>query len=131
MTAKTLDETDSLLLRHEFECVELVDKATGIALFEEDFYGEPQSGLIDSNNLWAAIGGTHLTVWCSGELRRIETIKDIDSIRLRKQNLVEILTDPWSSESAIWELDLETFEFKKTKAFKAYQGKPFTENVKW
>jgi hypothetical protein len=131
MTAKTLDETKRLLLEHEYEYVKLIDKISGNVLFEDGFYGDPEAGLIDRENQWAVVGGVHITVWRNGESRRIDEIKDVDSIKLKERDTIEILTDPWSDDSAIWEVDMMTFEFKKIRLFSDYQGKPFTENVIW
>src|SRR5882724_8552195 len=61
-----LDETEKLLLGNIFEDVYLIDKRNGVELLHDDFYGDPQCGLISSTNEWAVIGGEHLTLWRRG-----------------------------------------------------------------
>ena len=58
-----LDETEQLLLHHEWETVFLLDKRSHAILFQEEFVGDPTCGLIDKGNRWVIVGGDHLIIW--------------------------------------------------------------------
>ena len=60
-----------------------------------------------------------------------ENFEWIHSIRIKDNNTVEILTDPWSRKSSIWELNIENAELKKIKDFPEYINKEYTEVVNW
>ena len=129
----TLYETDKLKLENEFEATFLTDKKSGQTLMEDDFYGDPNCGLIDKDNKWAIVAGEHLTIWTPKKWTRIndEELKWVHSIRIKNSETVEILTDPWNDNSAIWEIDTKTFDFKKIKDFEDYKDKGYSENVIW
>jgi hypothetical protein len=130
---KTLFETNELILEHEYELVHLKEKATGKVLLEDDFYGDPECGLIDKENRWAIVTGEHLTIWTPEDFRIIknEDIKWVHSLRAKNSDLVEILVDPWSDISSIWEIDVSTFEVRKVRDFDDYKDKDYTENIIW
>ncbi len=50
-----LYETDELILENEYEATWLKEKSTGKVLLEDDFYCDPECGLIDDNNNWAIL----------------------------------------------------------------------------
>lgn len=129
----TLYETDKLKLENEFEATFLIDKKSGQTLMEDDFYGDPNCGLIDKDNKWAIVAGEHLTIWTPKKWTRIndEELKWIHSIRIKNSETVEILIDPWSDNSAIWEINTRTFDFKKIKNFEDYKDQEYSENVIW
>ena len=60
-----------------------------------------------------------------------ENFKWIHSLRIKNLNIGEILIDPWSEISAIWELNIETNELSKIKNFTKYSDKEYSESVKW
>jgi len=130
---KTIYETKELRLEHEWESTYLVRKSDKKIFMGDDFLGEPKCGLIDKENNWAIVAGTHLTLWTpNGETRfQTEKFRDIHSIRLKDKDTFEILIDPWVKFSAIWELSLKNKELKKVKDFNKYQGKVYTANVEW
>ena len=129
----TLYETDRLKLENEFEATFLTDKKSGQTLMEDDFYGDPSCGLIDKDNKWAIVAGEHLTIWTPKKWKRIENedLKWIHSIRIRDLEMVEVLIDPWSRKSAIWEINIKTLEFKKIRDFNDYKDQEYSENVNW
>ena len=129
----TLYETDRLKLENEFETTFLTDKKSGQTLMEDDFYGDPNCGLIDKDNKWAIVAGEHLTIWTPKKWKRIENedLKWIHSIRIKDVEMVEVLTDPWSKKSAIWEINVKTLEFKKIRDFNDYIDQEYSENVNW
>jgi hypothetical protein len=128
-----LYETEKLKLESEYEYVALVDKLSGKILLKDEFYGDPKCGLIDKNNEWAIVAGEHLTIWTTLKSSIIESkdLQWIHSLRVKNQETVEVLTDPWSDISAIWELNLRTFEVKKVRDFDIYRGKEYSEEVTW
>ncbi|MDM8162235.1 hypothetical protein QUH73_20645 [Labilibaculum sp. K2S] len=133
-----LFETKKLIIEHEFENAYLIEKSSGKELLFDDFHGDPKCGLISKKNDWAIIAGEHLTIWRADkrnnkQVERIENeeLKWIHDVRLKSENIVEILTDPWSEKSAIWELDIETLEFIKIREFREYQDLEHTDTVKW
>lgn len=99
----------------------------------DDFYRYPSCGLIDQKNQWAILAGIHLTFWTPNSITKYqnEEFCCINSIRLKNEKCIEILIDPWSEFSAIWELNLESTKLTKIKEFKKYQGKEFTHTVEW
>lgn len=133
-----LFETDILKIEHEFENAYLIEKQSGKELMFDHFYGDPKCGLISLKNDWAIIAGEHLTVWRQGkrknnQVERIEhdKLKWIHNIRLKSANIVEILTDPWSEKSAIWELNIDMLQLLKCRDFKDYFEKEYNENIVW
>ncbi|WP_420400970.1 hypothetical protein [Flagellimonas sp.] len=130
---KILYETDRLKLEIEFETIFLKDKLTGEILMEDDFYGDPSCGLIDKNNEWAIVAGEHLTIWTPKKWKRIddENLKWIHSIRTKNLKMVEVLTDPWSGNSAIWEINVQTFAFKKIRDYNDNRGQEYSDNMTW
>jgi hypothetical protein len=128
-----LHETESLLLKNEFEVVFLIDKKTDQILVEEEFYGDPACGLIDENNEWAVIGGERLIIWTPEEIKEIDNkdLKWVHALRAKDNHSIEILVDPWSENSSIWELDINTLEYKKIRDFSDYRDKEFIEDVSW
>ena len=129
----TLYETNQLIIEHEFEATWLKEKSTGRILLEDDFYGDPTCGLIDENNRWAIVAGEHLTIWTPNKAKTIdqENLKWVHTLRLKDNQTVEILTDPWSDQPAIWEINVKTLAVKKVRDFDDYIEKEFTENVVW
>ena len=130
---KILYETNKLKIEFEYELARLTEKSNGNVLLEEEFYGEPNCGLIDANNKWAIIAGIHLTFWKPKETKKYqnESFNHIHSLRMKKNNIVEVLTDPWGKEPAIWELNINTSELKKIKDFIKYKNKEYTDFIEW
>jgi hypothetical protein len=97
---KIIYETEKLKIEHEYELARLTEKLNGKILFEDDFYGDPECGIIDSENNWAIIAGIHLAFWTPTETKkyRNESFEWIHSLRIKDRKTVEILTDPWSEK---------------------------------
>ena len=128
-----LDKTDMLRLEHEFESVKLIEIKTGKSLLEDFFYGNPTCGLIDLNNNWVVVAGQHITIWTPKEVNKVESeeLKDIHSLKVKNQNTIELLTDPWAKDSAIWEMCLLSLKTRKIKDFPKYRNKTYSENIQW
>jgi len=124
---KIIDQTNELLLQHNFESVQLINISDQEILLEEDFYGDPTCGMIQKENTWAVVAGTHLTLWTKNSVTRFETneFKNIHSIRINDNNTLEILTDPWAIFSGIWSINIDSKKLTKITAFKDYYGKSY------
>jgi hypothetical protein len=130
---KIICETDKLSLEHEFEATFLFEKRTGRVLLQDDFYGDPKLGLIDSNHQWAIVAGEHLTIWTPKLWKRIDDkdLRWIHCLRVKNDHTVEILTDPWSRNASIWEIDTGSLGYKKIRDFNDYRDREYTETVDW
>ena len=97
------------------------------------FYGDPDCGLIDQNNQWCLVGGSALILW---NKKKILEINDanlcwIYAVRQTDANKVQILTDPFANNSAVWELDTLTTKFRKIRDFDNYKNKKYTDIIEW
>ena len=61
----------------------------------------------------------------------IEGIHWIHSLRLVSDTMVEILTDPWHPDSAIWRFDTPGMQLWKVADFPKYREEPYTEEIDW
>ena len=130
---KIITETEKLKLGFENEFSFLIAKETNEILFQDEFYGNPNCGIIDAENNWVLIGGIHLTLWKPKKTEKYlsEDFKWIHSLRLKNSEIVEILIDPWNKYSAIWELNIKTYRLTKIKNFTNYLDKEYTESIEW
>ena len=131
MNSLILYETDKLLLLHEWEMAFLIDKRSDSVLLQEEYVGDPTSGLIDEGNKWAVVAGDHLTIWIEGKKLNVDELTEIHSIRLKNADTIEVLIDPWSAKSSVWKLNVKTLEKSKIRDFFEYRDKPYTEEVNW
>ena len=134
----TLFETETLRIQHEYEQTQLVRKSSGVVLLEDDFYGDPDCAIISNNDDWAIMAGEHLTIWKETRRGKYESttieneeLRWIHSLRIKTDNIVEILINPWSEKSAIWELNIDTLQVVKIRDFMDYFEKGYTEDIKW
>ena len=130
---RVIDETEELRLEYQFEETFLINKLNNQILLEDNFFGDPQCGLIDKENKWVIIGGIHLTLWTPNETRKYQTreFKNIHSVRVQNEEIVEILTDPWNEDAGIWELNIKSQTLSKVSNFKKYLDEEYTEQVEW
>ncbi|RZK15977.1 MAG: hypothetical protein EOO56_21535 [Hymenobacter sp.] len=131
---RLLDETDQLLLGHREEDVMLISKRTGAQLLEDSFYGNPEAGLISPANDWAVIIGEHVTIWHRGHGTTIIAAEELrwgHALRMAGPTHVEILTDPWGAQAAIWLLSPLTCSFIKLRDFPDYREQEYTDQVIW
>ncbi|RPD46829.1 hypothetical protein DNI29_11755 [Hymenobacter sediminis] len=128
-----LDETDVYILGHVFEDAYLIRKRNGEYVFEDDFYGDPRCGCIDPANEWAVIAGEHISLWHAKKgLTKFSSSEHRWAQDLRlKDNLIELLIDPWGSQAAIWELNPVTAVIQKRRDFFDYLGKDYAELIDW
>lgn len=127
-----LYETTRMKVEHEYENAFLIDKPSQKVLFEDCFHGDPEQALIDTNNEWAIIAGDHLSIWTThkSQIFNNHPLKWVHALRIKNMGIVEILTDPLSDASAIWELNVQTFELNRIKEFK-YDKTQHDEHMEW
>ncbi|RBL90075.1 hypothetical protein [Chitinophaga flava] len=95
------------------------------------FYGNPTCAIISQCEQWAAMGGdSGLTIWKQGATFDIE-ISGIFKLRQTGPVVIQILTDPWCEESAIWELNVLTFYMQKVRSFPDYIDREYADDVIW
>jgi hypothetical protein len=128
-----LAEGDMYVLFKEFEDVFLFEKDTNKELWRISLYGDATGGLIGLVNDWVVVGGEKLIIWSEGKL---ETIEDseltwIFDLRQIGDDEIQILTDPWTSNSAIWSFDIISKRKVKIRNFNDYVDKPYSDNVIW
>ena len=121
--AVPLDETDIYVLFSEHEEVFLFEKDTNKELWRTSFYGDASCGKIGLINEWVIVGGSHIVLWKNEELN---TINDVDlnwvfDIRQIGDDEVEILTDPWKENAAIWKFNIITENKEKIRNFDEYK----------
>jgi hypothetical protein len=130
---KTLSENETFTVYQEFETVFIKNKSNNSTVTIDSFYGDPTCSFIDIKNSQIIIGGNQLIVWdiIKQKKTNLEKINYIHSIKKVDTNSIQVLTDPWSKDSSIWQLDLKSLEVKKVKDFNKYKNKPFSENITW
>lgn len=133
MPMNILYETEQLIFEHDYEMAWLKLKISGEVLLEEFFYGEPMCGLIDVENKWAVVAGDHVTVWTlqTSKIIKHEDLGWVHALRVKDQDTIEILIDPWSDKSAIFELNISTLLIKKVSDFVDYWGQEYSDTVIW
>lgn len=78
-----------------------------------------------------------LRTWNDNTLRMISEIQQVFELKIVDDYEVQILTDPWSKEAAIWKLkiDLEKLSkqilITKLRDFEELRNQPYTENINW
>ena len=127
---KILAQTEDMIVGYLFETAYIVEKRTSNEIVLGDFYGEATFALISSKENWCLVGGESLILWIQGDIFPIE-ISDIYEMRQIDKNIVEILTDPWSEKSGIWQLDVIKRKIDFIREFRDYKDKKYSEKVDW
>lgn len=131
MGIKILYESKNLILQTAFEEVSLIDKNSGKEIFNLSVYGEVTCCIVADSENWIMIGAENFWIWRNYKFLKIEAIRWVYDMRKVSENVVEILTDPWDSEAAVWKYDILNGSYFKIKDFKDYHNKPYSENVIW
>lgn len=136
---RILFENSVMLVGNLVENSYCINKLTKeeFAIFQ--FENDPTCALVAKSNDWCLIGGDILVLrtWIDNTLRLIGNIEQIFGLKRISKNKVQILTDPWSENSAIWQLtiNLEKLsnptKLEKVRDFKEYIDKPYCENLSW
>ncbi len=131
--ATLLAETERYSLLSLYEDVYLVEKNTGNELWRTSMFGDPDCGIIASNDEWAVVGGQDLIIWFNQELTILEDpdLQWIHGIRQTGDKQIEILIDPWSENSAIWKFELNSAQKTKIRDFDDYKKQAYTGTVIW
>jgi hypothetical protein len=130
---KIIASNDEYLLGKMFEDTFFINKGNNELVFEWSFYGSCDCGLISSKNNWCIAAGECLVFWKNDalflidddDIRWICDVREIDSWK------IEFLIDPWANNSAIYELNISTLEYKKLRDFNDHKEKEYVENVQW
>lgn len=130
---RIIQETDLYMLGYLWEQAYLFDKVNRKEILLCEFYGVCDSGMLSPNNDWCIVGGDLISVWKNGQVYVIDNdeLKWVHDIRQIAPFVVEILIDPWSENSAIWQFNIEDLTFVKIRDFNEYKDKPHVENVAW
>lgn len=133
MHPKPLDETDMFVLFQEYEDVFLFEKDSNSVIWRTSMYGEATCGLIGLSNEWVIVGGKELILWKNNSFKIINDaeLQCIHDVRYIEDSKINILTDPWSDHSAIWQFDVIKEEKLKIKDFPFYKSGAYTEEVLW
>lgn len=128
---KSLYKTDLLEIVSLFEDAYLINLKTKDKIHMGWFYGEPSCAFICKNNNWCIVGGNTLILFKDHTLININEIKDAFALKSIDKNNIQILTDPWSDNSSIWQLNIETLKSFKIQSFDKYKNGKYTDNVEW
>lgn len=136
---KILFENTVMTVGHVFETSYCYNKFTKeeFAIFQ--FNSDPTCALVGKNNDWCLIGGDLLILrtWVDNSLRIFDQLKNIYGLKTIDDYTIQILTDPWTEQSAIWQLEINLTKLTrptslfKVKNFPDYIDKEYTEQVVW
>ncbi len=131
--SRTICETQFLRLSHVWENVYLTDIRTRTDVFLGSFYGDPTCGLISTDEKWCVVGGSTCLCWREGTVQEINDpeLCWVFECRQTGEYIVEMLIDPWANHSAIWALNIRTFEKRKIRDFPSYKNQPYTTDIYW
>ena len=130
---RIIEETDNFILGYLWEYSYIYDKRSRTEHFLCEFYGVCDCGVINDKEEWCVVGGDIIAVWKNNQVTIIDRaeLAWVNDIRMKSTGVVELLIDPWSEKSAIYELDIESLTISKIADFTAYKNKPYCEKVKW
>ncbi|MES1181632.1 MAG: hypothetical protein ABUL44_02440 [Flavobacterium sp.] len=136
---KTLFENTVMTVGNIFESAYCYNKLTKEELPIFQFGNDPTCALVGKNNNWCLVGGDVLVLrtWVDNTLRKIGELKNIYAFKAIETYTIQILTDPWSEQSAIWKLEIDLNKLTrptsliKLKDFRGYFDKPLTEQIEW
>jgi hypothetical protein len=118
---RLIQETENYILGYICEQAYLIEKSSKRDILLCEFYGVCDAGVINDREKWCVVGGDIIAIWKNDNITIIDNdeLKWVFDMRLKDNNTVEILIDPWSknNNSAIWELNVEVLVFKKIKDF--------------
>lgn len=123
---------DQLVVGSLHESIYLLNRQTQQIELLDSFYGNPACAIIAQNHQWILMGGDHLSLYdiCSGHLSEI-ALPWVLAMRQTDTWKASILTDPWSEEAAVWEIDVQTKKLCKTRPFPDYIDQPYREDILW
>lgn len=98
-----------MVLGHLYEDAYSYNKITKEEIDIWRFHHEPTCGLIGKNNDWCLVGGEGLILRTNFDrtVRQVGDLQNIHDLRLVNDYTAQILTDPWSEDAAIWQLEID------------------------
>lgn len=133
----TYVETENLKVESNtlVEYTRLIDKKSNKILFEEYFSLDFGCALIDKNENWVLIGASpnYISIWSKKGVKKVSypEFTWFYDCRQINEEIIEVLTDPWTLNSAIWELNIRTMKLIKVCEFEKYQNRERIENIEW
>lgn len=136
---KILFENKVTIVGHIYEIAYYHNKLTKEELPIFEFENDPTCAIIGQNNDWCLIGGDVLILktWNDNTLKLVNNLEQIFDLKYIDEYTAQILTDPWSENSAIWQISIDLNNItqplilSKIKDFKEYFNKPYSENIEW
>ncbi len=127
---RILAKSSKLIVGSIYETTYFIDINNAKVLFEHEHYGDPEGAIINAD--WALSYGDDICI-CKEGYKVINDNVDNRIVKARfiYNTIVELLTDPWDDDSAIWTLNLEDMKLIKGKEFKVYFNKPYCDDIKW
>jgi len=130
---RLLYDTNTFILGNVFERVYLINKRSYFENCLGEMYGDPEWGLVSSNNDWAIVGGQSLILWSEPNyIVHIEDKELIGSVRARQVSPfeLEMLIDPWADNTAVWLFNTDTLLMRKVTARNKLSSE-YTEEIIW
>ncbi|MCX8531278.1 hypothetical protein [Chryseobacterium luquanense] len=136
---KKLFENAAMIVGHVYETAYCINKLTKEEFCIFEFLEDPSCSIVGENNDWCLIGGNVLILktLVDNTLRLVGDFKQIFDLKYIDAYTAQILTDPWSENSEIWQISFDVNKFtqpltlSKIRDFKEYFDKPYSENIKW
>ena len=130
---RILNQTKDLILGNICEKVFLIQKINNNYIFIDEFYGDPNCGIIDTDFNKCLIGGEKFVNYdvTTNTKYHVELLYDVYDLRKISKGEYEILIDPWSTSSAIWKYNLITNKLEKKSDFTKYKNLEYTEKIEW
>ena len=134
---RTLFENTVMTVGNVFETAYCYNKLTKEEFPIFQFDNDPTCAAVGKNNDWCLIGGDVLVLktWVDNTLRMIGDLRNIYGLKTIDAYTIQILTDPWAEQSAIWQLEINLKKLArpvsliKVKDFKEYLNKPYNEHI--
>lgn len=127
----SLYKTDLLEIGYIYEEAYLINTETKENIYIGYFYGDPTCAFISDDNSWSVVGGEVLVLIKNYKIITIDEIRDIFAFKPIDKDNIQILTHPWSEDSSIWQLNIESVECTKIQPFDKYKDKEYTEDIDW
>jgi len=136
---RILYENTVMTVGHIFESSYCYNKLTEEQFGVFEFDNDPTCALVGKNDDWCLIGGDVLVLrtWADNTLRVIGELENIYGLKSIDEYTTQILTDPWTEESSIWQLEIDLTKLTrptslfKVKDFKEYLDKEYSEEIVW
>ena len=139
MPFRILATSESFVLGHLCESVEVINMNDNSIVDAGDHYGEPMVGLITPDERWFITGGEGLQCYSAetGLIRYFhrgcpplaadcpEWFWFVHGARLESPHVVRILINPWCEFASVWQLDLDTGLLTRLREGPFLAGTPY------